>query len=95
MSRLAIIVEFDLKAGEREAFAEVIRDHAAGSLAEDGCERFDVLLPRDDERRAFCFEIWRDDVALQEHLRDARMETFRTRRVPLIDGFRATVCDFG
>ena len=108
MSRLAIIVEFDLKAGEREAFAEVIRDHAAGSLAEDGCERFDVLLPRDDERRAFCFEIWRDDerrafsyavwrddAALKNHIEAARMETFRTRRVPLIDGFRATVCDFG
>ncbi len=95
MSRLAIIVEFDVKDGEREAFAEAIRDHAAGSLAEDGCERFDVLLPRDDERRAFCFEIWRDDAALQNHLEAARMETFRTRRAPLIDGSRAAVCDFG
>ena len=95
MSRLAIIVEFEIKDGRREAFAEVIRDHAAGSLAEDGCGRFDVLLPRDDESRAFCFEIWRDDAALQKHTEAARMETFRTRRASLIDGSRAAVCDFG
>jgi autoinducer 2-degrading protein len=95
MSRLAIIVEFEVKDGQRAAFAEVIRDHATGSLAEDRCERFDVLLPRDDESRAFCFEIWRDDAALQKHLDAPRMEIFRTRRVPLIDGSRAAFCDFG
>ena len=95
MSRLAIIVEFDLKDGCREAFTEAIRDHAAGSLAEDGCERFDVLLPRDDESRAFCFEIWRDDAALEKHLAAPRMEIFRTRRAPLMVASRAAVCDFG
>ena len=95
MSRLAIIVEFEIKDGRRDAFAEVIRDHAAGSLAEDGCERFDVLLPRDDEGRAFSFAIWRDDAALRNHIAAARMETFRNRRAPLIDGMRSIVCDFG
>ncbi len=95
MSRLAIIVEFEVKNGHREALAEVIRDHASGSLAEEGCERFDVLLPRDDESRAFCFAIWRDDAALQKHVEAPRMEIFRSGRAPLIDGMHATYCDFG
>ena len=95
MSRLAIIVEWDVKDGRREAFAEAIRDHAAGSLAEDGCERFDVLLPRDDERRAFSYAVWRDDAALKNHIEAARMETFRAARARLIDGMCATYCDLG
>ena len=95
MSRLALIVEWDVKDGCLDAFTEAIRDHAAGSLAEDGCERFDVLLPRDDESRAFSFAIWRDDATLQNHIGAARMETFRSRRAPLIDGMHATYCDFG
>ena len=95
MSRLAIIVEWNVKDGRREAFSEAIREHAAGSLAEDGCERFDVLLPRDDESRAFSYAVWRDDDALKNHIEAARMETFRNARAPLIDGMRATYCDFG
>ena len=56
MSRLMIIVEFELKPEHRDAFVELMKNHARLSRAEDGCEQFDVLLPQNDQNRVFLVE---------------------------------------
>ena len=45
MARVAIVVEFTLKAGPRATFGRLVREHARRTLEEPGCERFDVLQP--------------------------------------------------
>ena len=51
MSRIMIVVEFEVKPEHRNAFIELIKGHAQRSRAEDGCQQFDVLLPQKDQSR--------------------------------------------
>ena len=48
MSRIMIVVEFEVKPEHRNAFIELMKGHARRSRAEDGCQQFDVLLPQED-----------------------------------------------
>ena len=48
MSRIMIVVEFEVKPEHRNHFIELIKGHAQRSRAEDGCQQFDVLLPQED-----------------------------------------------
>jgi hypothetical protein len=46
VAKICLVVEFHIKEGAHGAFDKIIRDHAAGTLADEaGCERFDVLQP--------------------------------------------------
>jgi quinol monooxygenase YgiN len=51
MSRLMIVVEFEVKPEHRSAFVELMKGHARLSRTEDGCQQFDVLLPQEDQNR--------------------------------------------
>jgi len=51
MSRLMIVVEFDVKPENHSAFVELMKNHARLSRAEDGCQQFDVLLPQSGNLR--------------------------------------------
>ena len=65
MSKIALVVEFQIKAGQRDAFLEIIRGHAAGTKADvEGCLQFDVLIPEDDDNKVMLGEMYRDDAAL-------------------------------
>ncbi|MBV8937366.1 MAG: antibiotic biosynthesis monooxygenase, partial [Alphaproteobacteria bacterium] len=48
MSRLMIVVEFEVKPEHRNAFVDLMKNHARLSRTEDGCQQFDVLLPQND-----------------------------------------------
>ena len=45
MTRLMIVVEFEVKPEHRGAFVDLMKGHAQRSRGEDGCLQFDVLLP--------------------------------------------------
>ena len=81
MSRLMIVVEFEVKPEHRDAFIELMKGHARLSRTEDGCRQFDVLLPQSDPGRVFLVEEWRDQAALDVHAKLPRMaqnqETYR------------------
>ena len=51
MSRLMIVVEFEVKPEHHGAFVELMKNHARLSRAEDGCQQFDVLLAERSEPR--------------------------------------------
>jgi quinol monooxygenase YgiN len=55
MSRIMIVVEFEVKPEHRNAFIELVKGHARLSRAEDGCQQFDVLLPQNDPGRVSCW----------------------------------------
>src|SRR3984893_17665513 len=73
MSRLMIVVEFEVKPEHRDAFVELMKGHARLSRAEDGCQQFDVLLPQNDPSRVLLVEAWRDQAALDVHAKLPRM----------------------
>lgn len=78
MSKVALVVEFRIKAGQRDAFLEIIRDHASGTKHDEkGCLQFDVLLPEDDNNTVILFEMYRNDAARAIHAASPRMKATR------------------
>lgn len=98
MAKVALVVEITLKEGAHAAFEAIIRDHAAGTLAEEpGCERFDVLLPRNadgtpDASRVLLYEVYADDAALKAHTQNPRLARTRAAYADLITGRTIHIC---
>jgi (4S)-4-hydroxy-5-phosphonooxypentane-2,3-dione isomerase len=92
MSRIMIIVEFEVKPEQRDQFIDLIKGHAQRSRAEDGCQQFDVLLPQEDRSRVFLVEAWRDQAALDAHSRGPMLAKTRETYQPWLISRRATRC---
>ena len=92
MSRIMIVVEFEVKAEHRSQFIELIKGHAQRSRTEDGCQQFDVLLPRDDQSRVLLVEAWRDQAALDVHSKGPMLAKTRETYQPWLLGRKATRC---
>jgi quinol monooxygenase YgiN len=103
MSKIALVVEFNLKPGKREDFLKVMRAHAAATLENvDGCLKFDVLVPREmqydatphepDTRRVFLYEMYRDDAALQAHITSPRVAKTRGAYAEFVESRKITRC---
>jgi len=90
MSRIMIVVEFEVKPERRGDFVKLMSQHAELSRAEDGCEQFDVMVPRDDDSRVFFVEKWRDQAALDVHSAVPRMAQNRETYTPWLNGRKAT-----
>lgn len=98
MPRTALVVEFTLKPGAHAAFDAIIRDHAAGTLADEpGCERFDVLQPhgadgQPDPSRVLLYEVYADDAAFKAHTENPRLARTRAAYAELIEARSIKVC---
>ena len=92
MSRLMIVVEFEVKPEHRGAFVELMKGHAQRSRAEDGCLQFDVLLPEEDQNRVLLVEAWRDQAALDVHMKLPAMARLRETFAPWVVSTKATRC---
>jgi quinol monooxygenase YgiN len=97
MAKIALIVEFKLKPGAHAAFDAIIRDHAAGTLADEpGCERFDVLQPGSKEGpdlgRVMLYEVYADDAAFKAHTQNPRLARTRAAYEPLIEDRSIHIC---
>jgi (4S)-4-hydroxy-5-phosphonooxypentane-2,3-dione isomerase len=92
MSRIMIVVEFEVKPDHRNQFIELMKDHAQLSRAEDGCQQFDVLLPQNDQNRVLLVEAWRDQAALEVHAKLPRMAQNQETYGPWLLNRKATRC---
>lgn len=98
MARVAIMVEFTVNPGARDALDAILRRHATMTLAEEpGCERFEVLQPLGpggrDETRLIVWEVYRDAAAFDAHGRNPRLSTVRESYAGLIGDRRLVVCE--
>ena len=92
MSRLMIVVEFEVKPEHRNAFVELMKNHARLSRTEDGCQQFDVLLPQSDQSRVLLVEAWRDQAALDVHAKLPRMAQNQETYGPWLVRRKVTRC---
>ncbi len=92
MSRIMIVVEFEVKPEHRSAFIDLMRGHAQRSRAEDGCQQFDVLLPQEDQSRVLLVEAWRDQTALDVHGKQPMLARTRETYQPWLVSRKATRC---
>jgi quinol monooxygenase YgiN len=93
MSRLMIVVEFELKPQHANDFIKLMKAHAELSRKEDGCQQFDVLQAQDDPNKIFFIESWRDQAALDVHSKVPRMTENRAIYEPWLSGRKATRCN--
>ena len=95
MAKIALIVEFHVNSEHRREFVTLIREHAAGTLAEeDGCLQFDVLLPTENGR-VFLYEVYRDDAAYTVHTASQRLANTRASYEGMVDNRTIHVCTVG
>ena len=93
MSKVALVVEFDIKPEHRSAFEEIIRFHAKRTLeTEEGCVQFDVLIPEREPNKVFLFECYRDAAAFDAHGKAPLLAETRGKYKDMIENRRITVC---
>ena len=94
MSRVALIVEFEIKPEHLAAFEEIIRNHARRTIeAEAGCLAFEVLMPRGEENRVYLYECYKDEAAFEEHTRSPILAETRAAYKGMFEGRTIHVCD--
>lgn len=91
MAKIAIVIEFEPHPERLTEFLEQVRADARATLADDGCLRMDVLLPRDGSGRVLLSELWRDQAAIDAHRRKPGHS--HAWQEPLIRAKRVVVCD--
>ena len=79
MARFVITVDFYLHTGTLEPFLKLIKDNAHKSLTEEpGCDRFDVLIEKGAPDHIVLYEIYKDRVAFDLHLKSRHFAEFNT-----------------
>ena len=91
---IALIVEFSVKPHHREDFLAVMGNHARESRKEEGCLQFKIINPsaRMDDR-VFLFEEWKDQAALDWHLKHSKLSETRKQYDSWIFGRQITHCE--
>jgi (4S)-4-hydroxy-5-phosphonooxypentane-2,3-dione isomerase len=90
MSKLAIIVEFEIVDGRENEFVAVLLEHAERSRNEEaGCIRIEVIRPVDENlvelpNRIAVNELYLDRGAFEEHRRSPRSALFGSAIAPLV-----------
>jgi (4S)-4-hydroxy-5-phosphonooxypentane-2,3-dione isomerase len=94
MSRFVITVAFDLHEGALREFLPMIVENATRSrAAEPGCERFDVLVPKDTVNQLFLYEIYKDKAAFDEHLKTQHFLDFNSASARLVKAKKVVAYD--
>jgi quinol monooxygenase YgiN len=92
MSRIMIVVEFDIKPEHTSNFVALMKNDARLSRQEDGCQQFDVIQAQDDPNRVLFVEAWRDQAALDAHAKLPRMSENRAIFEPWVVNRKVTRC---
>ena len=85
MSRFVITVDFHLHPGAMGEFLPLMTENADKSRdLEPGCERFDVLVPKDATDRVLLYEIYTDNAAFGDHLKAPHFLSFDSATKSLV-----------
>jgi len=106
MSQVALMVQFEIRPGRREAFLEHMRAHASATLSEvEGCLQFDVLVPEEqqfdvaehveDPDHVYLYEVYVDDAALIAHVGSPRVARTRAGYADMVVSRRIVRCVVG
>ena len=82
---LQLIVTIDAGSA-RDAVIEAARPCVAATRQEDGCIAYNFYADRDDGGRLYVIETWRDDAALDAHMRTPHFEAFASALADHVPG---------
>lgn len=86
-----ILVEFRIEPGQLDEFLFSVNENANRSVTdEDGCVRFDVLVPVGDESKVILYEIYSSLEAFEIHKVSPHVRKFETATRTLVLDKRVT-----
>ena len=81
----AVVVTFQIKAGEMNGFMPLMTENAKASLAnEPDCHRFDVCTDSERNNEVFLYELYTDRAAFEAHLASAHFQEFDAKASKMI-----------
>lgn len=81
----AVVVEFNIKPGEADAFREAILTQARNSLEkEPACRQFEVHIDREDSHRFVLYEVYDDEAAFGAHRETPHYADYNARVTPMV-----------
>lgn len=93
MPAIALVVEIELAPGQKHAFLARALEHRDNVLAnEPGCLRFDLMTSDEDDARAFLYEVYADEAALETHFETPYMKQYLEDTGPMIAGRKRNRC---
>ena len=94
MSRLAIIATIEVPSERRDQLLPLLIAHRDRCLKDEPgiTLQFDILLPPDDERKVFSYEVYRDDAAFDAHRNGPSIARFREEIVRMGTKISVTRC---
>ncbi len=93
MSAIVLVVELTLVPGSKDNFLARVRRHREIVLNEEpGCQRFDVLVPVEEDDTVLLHEVYDDQAAFDAHMETPHMKAYRADTAPLVADRRRTLC---
>ncbi len=81
----AVVVTFQINAGQMAEFLPLMEQNAATSLAlEPGCHQFDIALDPARPNEVFLYELYADAGAFEAHLGSSHFRSFDKAVTPMI-----------
>ena len=94
MSKIGLVVEYDVKAGRMDEFVELISGHGRKTLEmEDGCVAFEVMVPTEGDGKVFLYECYKDAAAFEEHNKSLLLAATREQYEDMLEGRKITISD--
>lgn len=93
MPAIALVVELETRAGQRDAFVARALEHRDNVFAnEPGCLRFDVMTSDEEADKVFLYEVYADAAALETHFNTDHMKAYREDTGPMLAGRKRNRC---
>jgi quinol monooxygenase YgiN len=65
---VSLFVRIELKPGTRDAFIKRVKEHQQNVRKNESyCQRFDVLIPQEEDNLVCLYEVYDDEAAFQAH----------------------------
>jgi (4S)-4-hydroxy-5-phosphonooxypentane-2,3-dione isomerase len=94
MSKIALVVKFKAAEGRKQALIEGLKGHAQRSLDnEDGCVRFDVLIPRGGDADVMLYELYENQASFDLHSASDHIKMWREMSQDLVAERNITITE--
>lgn len=93
MSRIAILIEYEVAPEKRAAFDSALRRNVNETMGDAGCLRMEILHPKGDPGRIVLSELWEDRASIDRHRLKPGHDAGHAAVDALVTRKRALVCD--
>lgn len=93
MAAVALVLEFNVTEGKRDAFLTRSREHRETVMRNEvGCLRFDVLASEDEPDKAFLYAAFANRSALETHFATSYTKQYLDQIKPMVAQRRLSLC---